>query len=145
MCFVARDDSPFCRVNNPPAPAVTPLPPPRATSQGHYSTPYCVQINVTQAKVTWLPGTEATAAGTNRILNVGCLSRYVVRASGGQYPVQIQAAPAQGQGLAEAAFSRAGIKLVTTSMSDVSHDAVVEWLPEHGTEGSITRVCVVGM
>ena len=51
------------------------------------------QINVTEAQVAWLAGTEATEIGANRVLNVGCTSRYVVRATGGQYPVLIQPAP----------------------------------------------------
>jgi len=144
VCFVAKDNSPFCRVSNPPPPAATPPSPPRATEEGYYSQPYCVQLNVTQARVAWLPGTEATAQGANRILNVGCTSSYVVRATGGQYPVEIRPAPRINRnGIEEATFSVPGINIVTVSMTDTLHDALVQWLPERGTEGSITRVCVV--
>ena len=144
VCFVARDNSPFCRVSNPPPPAAAPIPPPRATAEGYYSAPYCVQLNVTQARVSWLAGTEATKQGANRILNVGCTSSYVVKATGGQYPVEIQPAPRLNEhGVEEATFPIAGVKVVTVSRTDTDHDARVQWLPERGSEGSITRVCVV--
>jgi len=144
VCFVARDNSPFCRVSNPPPPAAAPIPPPRATAEGYYSAPYCVQLNVTQARVSWLAGTEATIQGANRILNVGCTSSYVVKATGGQYPVEIQPAPRLNEhGVEEATFPIAGVKVVTVSRTDTDHDARVQWLPERGSEGSITRVCVV--
>jgi len=144
VCFVAKDNSPFCRVSNPPSPAPTPLPPPRATPEGYYSAPYCVQINVTEARVAWLAGTEATEIGANRVLNVGCTSRYVVRATGGQYPVLIQPAPRlSALGEMTATFVVSGISIDTVTHEGTEHDALVSWLPERGSEGSITRVCVV--
>jgi hypothetical protein len=144
VCFVAKDDSPFCRVSNPPPPAATPLAPPRATELGFYSAPYCVQINVTEARISWLPGTEATREGANKVLNVGCKSSYVVRASGGQYPVVIYPAPSGAAERAEdARFPNPHIAIETVSQADNVHDALVTWEPRRGSEGSVTRVCLV--
>jgi len=144
VCFVAKDNSPFCRVSNPPPPAATPLAPPRATELGFYSAPYCVQINVTEARISWLPGTEATREGANKVLNVGCKSSYVVRASGGQYPVVIYPAPSGAAERAEdARFPNPHIALETVSQADNVHDALVTWEPRRGSEGSVTRVCLV--
>ena len=144
VCFVARDNQPFCRVSNPPVPASTPLSPPRATELGFYSAPYCAQINVTEARVRWLQGTEATQEGANRILNVGCKSSYAVRATGGQYPVTIYPTPSRaGERVEDARFPVTDIKIETVSNADNIHDALVVWEPQRGSEGSITRVCVV--
>jgi hypothetical protein len=107
------------------------------------------QINVSRAVVEWLPGTEATRQGANRILNVGCESSYSVRASGGDYAVEIQPVGPQGtdesstQVQAQKGFPREGIRLVTVAKETNLHDAQVVWRPEHGSEGSVTRVCVV--
>ena len=148
VCFVARDNSPVCRTYAATTAntATSPLPPPRATTEGYYSASYCVQLNVTEARVAWLPGSEPTPAGALRILNVGCTARYVVRATAGQYPVEILPAPrlpkvgAQQQ---QHLFPISDIRIVTVMRSDSVHDAVVEWTPTRGTEGSVTRVCVV--
>ena len=106
----------------------------RATSLGFYSHSLCVDVHVTAAEVTWLPGTAGGEQAVQVVTYVGCHTQFAFLAAAGRYNATILVADNQQlQGWMQLSITRA--ENFTRGELDVS--------PPRGTEGSSFVLCLV--
>jgi len=132
FCFLARDSSSICLQTFP---HLLSSPSRLATPRGFYGLPHCVKVEVEVATVYWSNQTVASSSGTDVPAHVGCQERFLFAAFADLYPVDIVASPSTP--LLD------GMLLLLPSSLSSSTQAVLQWSPPKGSEGSTRRVCMV--
>ncbi len=69
LCFVASDSTGFCATDYD---HMLSSPGPRATAEGFYGLPLCLDLAVQRADAVWEPSTDATEEGAAKVVHVGC-------------------------------------------------------------------------
>ncbi|EKX37229.1 hypothetical protein GUITHDRAFT_116645 [Guillardia theta CCMP2712] len=133
FCFLAKDSSSICLQTFP---HLLSSPSRLATSRGFYGLPHCVKVEVQPAIVSWSNETIASSQGTVVAAHVGCQERYYFFASSDHYLVEIL--PSSSTPLLD------GMTLLSSSsLLSTATQTVLQWSPPIGTEGSVTRMCMV--
>lgn len=152
MCAVAKDDNGFCSTKfyrrDPACPyasdgtscSLAPIlgASVRATPDGYYNNPMCVNIFVAPPQPYWLNTTVPTeGTPVQKLGHVGCEIRYTVAAADPAYRVAIIVSPTTRLPLGASIFT------ISTQGVGGANESNVQfrWTPGRGMEGSTHLVC----